>query len=131
MACGAADEDEAEYEAKNAAEGEGSLGALDPLAICVGAERPSSNPTSLGALEIPVAQAIANPATSNTAGFQLYVGALGRSALRICATRRVVCRVRHSAACANARLRRTKLFSARWVRHSAYAHGLAVSATTE
>jgi hypothetical protein len=60
-----------EYEAKNTFEGKAIFGSLATLATCATFGKLSSNPTSLGALEIPVAQATANPATSNTAGFQL------------------------------------------------------------
>src|ERR1700722_16557232 len=119
VACGTGDENEAEYEAKNTAEGEAIVGPLDTLAICAGLGKLSSNPTSRGAREIPAAQAIANPVTSSTAGFQLGRGARDRSASRICATRNEVCRMRPKAACASAKLRRTKLFSARCVKHSA------------
>src|ERR1700728_346931 len=119
VACGTGDDDEAEYEAKNAAECEAIVGPLDTLAICADFGKLSSNPISRGAREIPAAQAIANPVTSSTAGFQLCRGALGRSASRICATRNEVCRMRPKAACASAKLRRSKLFSARCVKHSA------------
>src|ERR1700722_10604613 len=71
VACGTGDEDEAEYEAKNAAEGEAIVGlpAAPPTWADLG--KLSSNPTSRGARKIPAAQAIANPVTSIPAGFQL------------------------------------------------------------
>src|SRR5208283_152873 len=78
----------------------------------------SSKATSSGACDSETKQTTENAATEYNAGFQTRV-APERFRSRIWDTRSEVCCIRLTAACAIARLRRTKLFSAMEIRHCA------------
>src|SRR5579863_91426 len=90
---------------------------------------PSRNATSSGARVKATTKTADARVTRPSAGFQAR-GALERLPSSIWDTRRVVCRILLTAACASARPRRMKLFSATVTRHSAYARGSAVRAST-
>src|SRR5580692_5260823 len=97
------------------------------------AEKPgslTSNATSLGAWGKDITQIAKKAATRPSAGLVRLV-AVGRSTSRMRLRRCDVCSIRPATACAKAKPRLKKLFSATDTRHCAYACGFELPANTK